>query len=251
MADDIRVSDLDEDELEINLRPATEVGRRLLVLATLIEHLTLEDAGAADADEQAARLFDLREWLRAEEIWPAMTQDEVLLVAGPAPLPADDDPFSLQETIEAFAALAWCLHLAEQLEAGVPANVDAIIETLPHPWEATAAWLGRLQLRSLDDVAAQREAAELWTWRLLTEADLYAASAAERDELREVIRATEREGRSAGLLPRGGFLVQGRNISTLNVSERNSLLAAMLARLKTLNWVCGYGERWDDVPLDI
>lgn len=243
--------ELAEDELEINLRPVPEIARRLLILAALAEHLSFPEGDAANPDERTFGTFDLREWLRAEGIWPDLTQDEVLLLAGGTPPGQEPDQFSVQETLEALGALAWALQLVPELKADLPAGVDTLIPSLPHPWDSTATWMRGLELRSLDEIAARREAAELWTWRLTTEDDVREALAAEQDELRAVIREVEREGRTAGILPRGGFRVQGRDISTLNLTERNTLLASSLARLQALNWVCGYGDRWDSVPLDI
>lgn len=251
MAQDSDPDELAEDELEINLRPAGDIGRRLLILAALAEHLSFPDGGAAAPDEQASSMFDLREWLRDEGIWPDLTQDEVLLLANGTRPGEEPDQFSVQETIEALGALAWTLNLVPDLAADLPANVDALIPSLPHPWDATGTWMRGLELRSLDEIANRREAAELWTWRLLTENDLREAFDAEQEELRAVIREAEREGRAAGVLPRGGFRVQGRGISTLNLTERSILLATSLARLQALNWVCGYGDRWDSVPLDL
>lgn len=243
--------ELSEDELEINLRPVPEIARRLLILAALAEHLSFAEDVASSPDERASSTFDLREWLRTEEIWPDLTQDEVLLLADGTPPGEEPDQFSVQETLEALGAIAWTLRLLLDLEADVPAGVDSLIPSLPHPWDSTVTWMRGLELRSLDEIAALREAAELWTWRLLTENDLREAFVSEEEELRAVIREAEREGRAAGILPRGGFRVQGRDISTLNIAERNSLLATSLARLRALNWVCGYGDRWDNVPLDL
>ena len=251
MSEDSLHEELPEDELEINLRPVPEIAHRLLILAALAEHLSYAEEGVSDPDERRSSTFDLREWLRAEDVWPDLTQDEVLLLADGAAAGSEPDQFSVQETLEALGALAWTLHLLPDLEADTPAGVDALIPALPHPWDATGPWIGGLALRSLDDIAGKREAAELWTWRFLTEDDLRDAFAGEQEELRAIIREAEREGRAAGILPRSGFRVQGRDISTLNLTERNTLLATSLARLRALNWVCGYGDRWDTVPLDI
>lgn len=250
MAEDSEHEELAEDELEINLRPVPEVARRLLILAALAEQFSFPDGGA-DLDERTSSTFDLREWLRAEEIWPDLTQDEVLLLSRGTAAGDEPDQFSVQETLEALGALAWTLKLLADLEADLPASVDSLIPSLPHPWDSTKTWVSGLQLRSLDEIAARRESAELWTWRLLTENDLREAFPDELEELRAIIRDAEREGRAAGILSRGGFRVQGRDISTLNLTERNTLLSASLARLRALNWVCGYGDDWDSVPLDI
>lgn len=243
--------ELAEDELEINLRPAPEIARRLLILAALSEHLSFADGDLPSPDERAFSTFDIREWLRNEEIWPDLTQDEILLLADGTRPGEEPDQFSVQETLEALGALAWSLHLVEGLQADHPAGVDTLIPSLPHPWDPTGPWMKGLEVRSLDEIAVMREAAELWTWRFLAEDDLREAFVTEQEALREVIREAEREGRAAGILPRGGFRVQGRDISTLNITERNTLLATSLARLQALNWVCGYGDRWDNVPLDI
>lgn len=251
MAQDSDHEELAEDELEINLRPADEIGRRLLILAAVAEHLSFADGDDRGPDERASSTFDLREWLREEGVWPDLTQEEVLLLADGTRPGEEPDQFSVQETLEALGALAWALNLVPALAADVPANVEALIPSLPHPWDAIGTWLQGLELRSLDEIADGRETAELWTWRFLTEDDLRNAFDAEQEELRAIIREAEREGRAAGILPRGGFRVQGRDISTLNLTERNTLLATSLARLQALNWVCGYGDRWDTVPLEI
>jgi hypothetical protein len=251
VAQDARDEELAEDELEINLRPAPDIARRLLILAALAEHLSFSDGEAPSTEERASSTFDLREWLRAEEIWPDLTQDEILILSDGTPPGEEPDQFSVQETLEALGALAWALRLVPDLAPDLPASVDTVIPSLPHPWDSTATWMRGLELRSLEEIASEREAAELWTWRLLTENDLREAFASEQEALRETIREAEREGRAAGILPRGGFRVQGRDISTLNPTERNTLLATFLARLQALNWVCGYGDRWDNVPLDI
>lgn len=243
--------ELAEDELEINLRPAPEIARRLLILAALTEHLSIADGDLPSPDERAVSTFDIREWLRTEGIWPDLTQDEVMLLADGTRPDEEPDQFSVQETLEALGALAWSLHLVPDLQADSPASVDTLIPSLPHPWDSTGPWMRDLEVRSLDEIAIAREAAELWTWRFLAEDDLREAFITEQEALREVIREAEREGRAAGILPRGGFRVQGRDISTLNITERNTLLATFLARLQALNWVCGYGDRWDSVPLDI
>jgi hypothetical protein len=251
VAQDARDEELAEDELEINLRPAPDIARRLLILAALAEHLSFSDGEAPSTEERASSTFDLREWLRAEEIWPDLTQDEILILSDGTPPGEEPDQFSVQETLEALGALAWALRLVPDLAPDLPASVDTVIPSLPHPWDSTATWMRGLELRSLEEIASEREAAELWTWRLLTENDLREAFASEQEALREIIREAEREGRAAGILPRGGFRVQGRDISTLNPTERNTLLATFLARLQAFNWVCGYGDRWDSVPLDI
>jgi Domain of unknown function (DUF4272) len=251
VAQDPHDDELAEDELEIVLRPVPEIAHRLLILAAIAEHLSFTDADGSHADELAGNTFDLREWLRTEGIWPDLMQDEVLLLAAGTPPGEEPDQFSVQETLEAFGALAWALNLVPILEADSPASVDTLIPSLPHPWDSIQTWVEGLDLRSLDEIAAKREGAELWTWRLLVENDFREAFGSEQAELREVIREAEREGRAAGILPRSGFRVQGRDISTLNLTERNTLLAASLARLRAFNWVCGYGARWDDVPLDI
>lgn len=243
--------ELAEDELEINLRPAPEIARRLLILAALAEHMSFAETDTPNPEERSTSTFDLREWLRTEGIWPDLTQDEVLLLADGTRPGEEPDQFSVQETLEALGALAWSLHLVADLQADHPASVDTLIPSLPHPWDPTGPWMRGLEVRSLEEIAVMREAAELWTWRFLAEDDLREAFVSEQEALREVIREAEREGRAAGILPRGGFRVQGRDISTLNLTERNTLLATSLARLQALNWVCGFGDRWDNVPLDI
>ncbi|MFT4039150.1 MAG: DUF4272 domain-containing protein [Thermomicrobiales bacterium] len=240
-----------EDELEIELRPAPEVGRRMILLSALLERTATRDDARVAADEKDAAAFDLREWLRHEGLWPLLSPEEAELLA------SDESPRMLPEQLaegfmaEALAALAWSAGMVNGLDATRPADLGPLIPAIPHPWDSTTTWLAALSLRPFGAVAEQRERCELWAWRFAIERDLTGPDPIERAELAGILRETEGAGTAAGLLPAGGFRVNGGSISALDAPTRDALAEANLSRLYALNWVCGFGASWEDVPLDI
>lgn len=242
---------LPDDELEIDLRPAPEVGRRMLILSALLEQTAARDDARLPATERATGAFDLREWLRHEGVWSLLTPAEARLFDDRGPSPARSEHLAEGFMAEALMALAWTTGVVGELAVAAPADLAPIIPDIPHPWDSTASWLASRALRPLDEIAAQRETCELWAWRFAIEPDLTGPDAAVRADLAGIIRDTERAGQEAGLLPPGGYRINGGAISTLDAPTRDTLTESQLARLHALNWVCGFGDTWDEVPLDI
>jgi hypothetical protein len=107
--------------------------------------------------------------------------------------------------------------------------------------------------RPEESIAMERERAELWLWRAAIEDDWGVASPRERVELDAAIAETAREAAATGLLvaTNGDFAVNGTTFRHLRSDQQELIGAVAEARLHALNWVCGFGESWDAVPLDI
>jgi len=72
--------------------------------------------------------------------------------------------------------------------------------------------------------------------------------------LNAAIRDVAAEGHVLGLLskPRhNDFPARGRAYRRLAADAVADLGAVAEERLRALNWLCGFGPDWDDVPLDI
>ena len=107
---------------------------------------------------------------------------------------------------------------------------------------------------SESDAVRQRELAEIWHWRATTELLRRDAPAADRRAYDAAIEEVAAEARVAGFVPAlrdGDFLVRGRSIKQTADTDVNDLAAVSGQRLRALNWVCGFGRSWDDVPLDV
>lgn len=168
------------------------------------------------------------------------------------------------------------LRRLEDGEAADPAVVDALwgaealgtllwalqLQPLPpydKPFRAAdtaAAALNEAELRPGDELDAERDAARLWHWRART-SELVATAPLELPPeygtVDQLVAATAMRGYEQGALPspvRGDFPAFGKVYRHLSPAERAEAHSIALERHRALNWVCGLGETWGDVPLD-
>lgn len=251
------MSDLDDDlTIDINLRPVDEVGERMLILAALIRIALVEseDDEEIDPNDAASELTDLRDALQIGTRGNGVSADERVFLRRVGGRLSESDLLAMMWRLEALAALNWATYdQAELPPPWQPANPSAVIGPIPAPWEDVDEFLTKLGLRSDEEVAAERERAELWAWRSAIEDDIRTASGQERTELLETLRETVSEAGDAGLLTggRSDFLVEGRPYSSSDPETKALIAEISLQRLHALNWLAGFGDSWDDVPLDL
>jgi hypothetical protein len=133
-------------------------------------------------------------------------------------------------------------------------DLDSIMARVPRPWDAIDAWMSESAIVSESDAARHRELAEIWHWRAATELLLREASATDRRDYLAAITEVAAEARAAGFVPAlrdRDFPVRGRRFNELSETEVDELVAVTGQRLHALNWLCGFGKSWDDVPLDV
>lgn len=243
-----------DDALDIALRSPREVAERALILSAICRRAFLEERpDGVEDDDPEAELFDLVAWLRAEGLDAVATDDERrLLHARVGRLPADDAAEASWRT-EALVALGWALDLLPEMPPyDAAADPAAVLAAVPAPWSPTAAWRRDARLRSEAAIAAEREHAELWHWRAET-ADLFViADAAERAALATAVRDVAAEARNGGILPHllhDDFPARGGPYRLLGFEAVAELGAVAAERVRALNWLCGFGSGWNDVPL--
>jgi len=247
------VSDVDEtgDEIEINLRPAVDVARRFIIVNSVIRRVVIDSNLDADALGLA---FDLREWLRAEDLWNDATADEQAILSTPPGGFGPDDVADVSLHAEGLAILGWSLGMIEIPTAEELSKMLGDDDLVPGPWQKTAPWIASQSMRSEPIIAFARELAELWSWRYQIEPFRRMAKGRELMEIERTIRDVTHEGTSTGLLEpgkKGGFQVGGIPVTQMDPFEIDELLVLQTERLMALNWICGYGEDWDSVPLEI
>jgi hypothetical protein len=246
-----------DQEIEISLRSAGEVGARLVVLATLCRRLFLEDPAAEDVlgEDREAERWDLAAWLKEYGLDAYLTSEERELLDRPAGSLSEEDLASETWLSEALVALAWSASLLDVLPPPVePSDPGPVLARIPAPWDDVRPFLKSITLRSEEEIAMERERAEIWAWRAGIEAERRAAKGRAARELQETIAEVVREAAASGLLPSSGladFPVDGLPLSALSEERWEQIAVIATARLHALNWLCGFGERWDDVPLDI
>jgi hypothetical protein len=147
---------------------------------------------------------------------------------------------------EALGTLLWALQLAELPPYDHPFETAAVVEI-----ELEGA-----ELRDAEEVGLERESARLWHWRART-TELQSTGRLELPEryasFDQLIAATAMRGYEQGVLPppmRGDFRAYGKVYRHLDPDQHAEALSIALERHHALNWLCGEGSSWDDVPLD-
>ncbi len=246
----------DGDEIEIDLRSTRETAERLIVLGAVCRRAFLEmRPEGVEGDGADGERFDLASWLREEGVEAAATPRERRLLATPVGRLEPDVAAGASWQSEALLVLGWALRLVEELPPyDAVADPAALLAVVPAPWETTDAFRRDARLRDETEIAVERERAELWHWRAGMANLLREAPAADRAELLAAIAEVGREAATARLVAHlvdGDFPVRGRAYRDIDPASLADLDAVAAERLAALNWLCGFGTSWDDVPLEV
>jgi hypothetical protein len=152
---------------------------------------------------------------------------------------------------EALGTLLWALQLTELPAYDQPFDAEQVAAV-----ELDDADLRDTALRDAEEIELERDSARLWHWRART-TSLQAAGALELPEryatFDQLIAATAMRGYEQGVLPppmRGDFGAYGKVYRHLAPEQHAEAHSIAVERHHALNWLCGEGETWDDVPLD-
>lgn len=232
----------DQDALDVNVRPVMDLVRRAVVLAAIAERGVLEvDADRAPYERDTDR-FELLSWIRSA-MAGAVTPDELRVLATPIGELGDDLSRCDNALIEA-AAIGWALGIVPGDQLPVPqdgAAEEALLAWTPAPWTDLDRLARRLEPRAEDAMASERERWEVWYWRAVD-------AEHDTDALADVVADLA----ESGLIPTmdGDFATDAAEpFGRLTADEQEDIGWLAEHRLLALNWVCGFGDRWDDVPL--
>lgn len=243
-----------DDELDIDLRSPAEVAARCIVLACLIRRLAIESLAQDRIDEGlAGEAFDLRAWLQTERLWLNLDASEAAFLGRPLGDLSDDEMATIARQSEGLASLGWALGLADLSPVGELGSVESLLSSVPAPWDSAAPWIADAALRPEPTIARERDRAELIEWRVTVESPRRLATDLDRADYDRAVAEVAREAASAGLVDatNGDILVAGAAASNLDNEALERLAALAEERLRALNWLCGFGDSWDTVPLDV
>ena|SRR5690242_2579437 len=244
----------DDDTLEFEPRPAALVARRAALIGAVLRRITL-DLGLSETDDLMADRFDIGAWTAAEGLPALATEQEAEILSSPLgvldPLTIDDASW----TSEGLVALAWSLGLIDAMPPyDALADASVALAAMPAPWDSIAQFARTAKLRPDEDLARERERAEVWHWRSEAEFQSRESTRAERNEIQAAAREVAREAHQASLigpLEDHDFAAGGRPFHQLSEDELIEMGEIAFQRLRALNWTCGFGRAWDDVPLEI
>ena len=243
--------ELPDDELDIETRAARDVAARAIVLATVLRRISLD--GPGNSGDTAEEAFDLREWLRDQQLLADLVPRELALLERPVDSLPESEVGSCTWQAAALAVLAWALHIIDLPPVDSGHDVPAALAAIPTPWDATSGFIAAARLRPDDEIIAERERAEIWLWRATAEA-LRRDAPGVVDELAATIAEVVAEAAAAGLIQDtadGDFALGGLPVHDVTPEALDALQMIAAERLRALNWICGFGNSWDDVPLDV
>jgi hypothetical protein len=245
---------MDEDSIDIELRPSAAVAERCIILASLVRKLWIESSFTTnEPGDWSAEAFDLREWLKGEGIWKGLTRSEEDFLQRPAGELTEDDIAGIAWQAEGLVTLGWALRLTNLLPPGSLGDITAVIQAVPAPWDDTAEWVRVALLRLESEIATERDRAEVLEWRVTIEGPRRLSSGDEGDDYEAAIADVVYEARESGLLEfdSADFVIGDRALTSYDNQELERIGALVEERLRALNWLCGYGASWDEVPLEI
>ncbi|MGH2614015.1 MAG: DUF4272 domain-containing protein [Thermomicrobiales bacterium] len=246
---------MDEDELDIELRSPADVAQRCIILAALIRRLSIETSASSTHDvELDGDAFDLKAWLQTEGIWDRLTAFEADFLRRPVGQLSEDEIATVAWQAEGLATLGWSLGLVDALPPGELGDAARVLHVVPAPWDQTRQWLRGVALRSEPDVADERDRAEIFEWRIGLEGPRRVASVPLQREYAQAIADVAQEAIAAGLIEGAGdddLTIGDRLLASFDDQELERLSAIAEERLRALNWLCGFGDAWDRVPLDV
>lgn len=242
----------EDDILDIELRPVDQVFRRAVLLATLVRRAAFEkpgpEAGEQDPFERETDRFDLYSWAMKELSNTATADEQSLLRAPVGDLAQEEIDLCLASALPA-NALMWALGGTSSL--GLNDTPESIVETLlgwtMGPWDEVGRAAKGQTLRSEELIAFERERWELWYWRAtLDESDLDPG-----ETLHDVVADVAEDAIDVGIIDvsERDFAFDGRPFGSISGDEQERIADLAEGYLIALNWVCGFGSSWDDVPL--
>ncbi|MDQ3539319.1 MAG: hypothetical protein M3440_01400 [Chloroflexota bacterium] len=241
--------DSGEEYIDIQPWPVQVLVGRLVSLVTLGRRGILEAQEADDPFEAETDRFDLQSWA-ALELQTALTTEEARILSVPVTELTDDDLAACADALSAAAAIAWALRVLPKNTLPIPSDPgddERVLEWSPKPWTKVRPIARSVRVRSDDELAHERVKWEIVTWRL----SLFQDPADSRTD-RAALTETIAEASAAGLLRNDGtdFLTDaGETFARMTDDELLEIEHLAEIRLRTLNWVCGFGEDWDSAPL--
>jgi len=238
-----------DDYIDIRPWPVQVLVGRLVSLVTLGRRGILEAQDSDDLFEAETDRFDLEAWA-ALELHTSLTAHEARILRLPVSELGDDDLGACADALMAAAAIGWALRVLPAVTLTIPADAgdeQRILEWTPEPWTKVRPMTRSVRLRSDDELAREREKWDLITWRLSLFQDP-ADARVDRVALTEAVA----EAAAAGLLHGNGidFLSDtGVPFDSMPDEDLSEIDHFARIRLRTLNWVCGFGEDWDSAPL--
>ena len=233
---------MDDDFLDIQIQETDNIGARMVLLSAI---------GFWPQFDAYRDRMEWLSWLERRHLLEIATDDEIALLrrrSGPTELDADLS----SRAFDAIWALAWAVRLHDQ--TGISLSTEALgelIDGLPTPTEPIEPFLDEIAARTEDEIALERERAEVRNWRMAAEVAVRAQTGLEARETRQAITEVVLECSTSlafGDVDGIDFVLGDTHIADLGDEVLEAAMLASEEMLRALNWVCGLTD-WESVHL--
>jgi len=239
----------DEEFLDIHPWPTVEL------VGQLVSHVALGRRGLIESDEQGDMFeretdrFELDAWAKLElTVW--MSVDQSAILAAPLANLSEAQLEACHDALIVASTIGWATYIVAL--ATLPISTDggpegAVLDWAPGPWTPVRSSVKAIRVRSDEHLATERERWELLAWRSTLFQDDESINI-DQQALEETI--AELAGQSLVETNGQDFIAaRGKPFGALPADDLAQIAHEAELRLKTLNWVCGFGETPVSAPL--
>lgn len=238
-----------DDYINIQPWPVAELIGQLVAHVVIGRRGLIENDTAADIFERDTDRFELDAWAKLELTSWLAPEDAAILKAPIDSLNADQID-RCEDALVVASSIAWSTRVVKEprlpvISDGAPEQ--RTIEWTPGPWTPIRSVLKGIRVRSDESLAQERERWELLYWRSQLfgdDSNITADRQALRDTIRELGGQDLMDHDAADLV-----LGNGTSFTDLDDATLDELARQAEIRLRTLNWVCGFGDRPESAPL--
>ncbi|MBA2469920.1 MAG: hypothetical protein H0V37_10995 [Chloroflexia bacterium] len=243
------MNDRDDDYIDIRPWPPIELAGQLVAHVTLGRRGLIENDEEAHVFEHETDRFELDAWAKLElTAW--LAADDTPILAAPIGNLTDSQAEHCDDALIVASTIGWAIHVVTFPSLPLATDGGAeqlVLDWAPGPWTPVRNVVKAIRVRTDEALATERERWELVVWRCTLFED---EETTEVD--REALRETIAELPDQGLITTDGgdFIIEdGTPFGELSADELDQLAHEAELRLKTLNWVCGFGDAPQSAPL--
>ena len=239
----------DEDFVDIRPWPPAELVGQLVAHVALGRRGLIEDDEDADVFERETDRFELDAWAKLElTAW--MAADDTQILATPIGNLIDTQAERCDDAAIVASTIGWAIYVVPFPTLPLATDGGAeqlVLDWAPGPWTPVRNVVKAVRIRTDEALAVERERWELVAWRCELFEDEESIEV-DQDALREAIDELSDHDLVASD-GRDFILEDGTPLNELGADDLDQIAHEAELRLKTLNWVCGFGEAPQSAPL--
>jgi hypothetical protein len=238
-----------DDYLDIQPWPVAELAGQLIAHVALGRRGLIEADIDADVFERETDRFELDAWSQLElTAWLDASGTSIL--SAPSGTLSDEQIDRCNDALVVGSTIAWSMYIVEAptLSLSTDGSVEQrVLDWAPGPWTPVRNVVKGLRTRTDVALASERERWELIHWRC----SIFDDPGSEQED-RSALTETIRELADHPIVSVGehDFLMDdGREFGDLDPVDLGELFHVSELRLRTMNWVCGFGDSPSTAPL--